>query len=182
LNICDLGFVDLQQGRIDSARHKLSLVESLLPDIIDANQAWATRIYQRFQSEVLLADGAFDDAIAVYKKFMRSSHDAFNISAVLYHNTPFITDGLARAYQHKGDITKAIAEYERLIGSELINVHSLIHPKLHYRLAKLYQEKGEREKAINEYEKFLDLWREADEDLPELIDAKKRFEKLKGGK
>jgi len=34
--------------------------------------------------------------------------------------------------------------------------------------------------AIENYEKFLDLWKAADKDLPELIDAKPRLAKLKG--
>ena len=29
-------------------------------------------------------------------------------------------------------------------------------------------------------EKFLDLWKDADEDLPDLIDAKMRYARLKG--
>ncbi len=37
---------------------------------------------------------------------------------------------------------------------------------------------GETEKAINEYKKFLDLWKNADEDQPDLIDAKRRLAQL----
>ncbi len=53
------------------------------------------------------------------------------------------------------------------------NNRQLIHPIYHYRLAKLYEEKGWKEKAIGEFEKFLELWKDADKDLPELVDAKK---------
>jgi len=180
LNFCDVGLIDLQQGRIDSAKHKLSLAQAMLPEIIEANKAWATRVVTYFQGEVLLAEGSVEDAIAVYKKFMRSSPDRFTISPVLYHNTPFITDGLARVYQHKGDITSAITEYETLIGSDLKSRHLLVHPKLHYRLAKLYEEKGWSDKAIKEYEKFLEIWKDADDDLPQKIDARARLADLKG--
>ena len=34
-------------------------------------------------------------------------------------------------------------------------------------------------KAISRYEKFPDIWKNADEDLPELIDAKARLARLK---
>jgi hypothetical protein len=57
-------------------------------------------------------------------------------------------------------------------------VRRLIHPKYHYRLTKLYEEKGWSGKAIEQYEKFLEIWKDADEDLPELIDAKERLAKL----
>jgi len=43
----------------------------------------------------------------------------------------------------------------------------------------LYEEKGSSIKAIEQYEKFLDIWKDADEDLPELMDAQKRLARLK---
>jgi len=46
-------------------------------------------------------------------------------------------------------------------------------------LGKIYEKKGDTQLAIQNYEKFLDLWKDADEDLPDLIDAKKRLAKLK---
>ncbi|MBC8183798.1 tetratricopeptide repeat protein [candidate division KSB1 bacterium] len=95
--------------------------------------------------------------------------------------TPFHKDVLARAYHKNGELDKAIAEYDRLINFDPNNWERfLIHPKYHYRLAKLYEEKGTTQKAIKEYEKFLDIWKDADEDLPELIDTKDRLKKLIG--
>jgi serine/threonine protein kinase len=43
------------------------------------------------------------------------------------------------------------------------------------RLGRIYQEKGLDADARRNYEKFLDLWQEADEEIPELIDARKRL-------
>jgi len=93
---------------------------------------------------------------------------------------PFIRDVLAQAYQKKGELDKAIDEYEHLItfDSESEDRY-LIHPKYHYRLAKLYEETGLKAKGFEQYEKFLEIWKDADEDLPEPIDAKKRLAKLK---
>jgi hypothetical protein len=47
-------------------------------------------------------------------------------------------------------------------------------------MGKIYEEKGDTKSAIRSYQKFLDLWKNADEDLPDLIDAKKRLAGLKG--
>ena len=40
------------------------------------------------------------------------------------------------------------------------------------------RKKGGKEKAIGELEKFLKLWKDADKNLPELVDAKNRLAKL----
>jgi len=55
----------------------------------------------------------------------------------------------------------------------------VFYPKSFYFLGKIYEAKSDNQLAIKNYEKFLDLWKDADEDLPDLIDAKKRLAKLK---
>jgi tetratricopeptide (TPR) repeat protein len=98
---------------------------------------------------------------------------------LIVYNIPFLQDVLARAYYLNGELDKAISEYERLSTFDpKSNDRRLIHPKYHYRLAKLYEEKGLKEKAIGELEKFLELWKNADKDLPELVDAKSRLANL----
>jgi serine/threonine protein kinase/tetratricopeptide (TPR) repeat protein len=56
----------------------------------------------------------------------------------------------------------------------------LHYPKSFNLLGKIYEKKGNTKIAIENYEKFLDLWKDADPDIPELIDAKERLAKLKG--
>ncbi len=53
------------------------------------------------------------------------------------------------------------------------------YPKSLYLLGKIYEAQGEIRPALENYEQFLDIWENADEDLPELIDAKMRYERLK---
>ena len=94
---------------------------------------------------------------------------------------PVVRDGLARAYYANGDLDKAIAEYQQLTTFDPKSKDRfLIDPKHHYRLGKLYEEKGWPGLAMQEYEKFLDICRDADSGLPELLEAKARFAKLKG--
>ena len=52
-------------------------------------------------------------------------------------------------------------------------------PNGFYLLGKIYEKNGDTQLAIQNYEKFLDLWKDVDKDLPDLIDAKKRLAKLK---
>lgn len=50
----------------------------------------------------------------------------------------------------------------------------LIKPIYHYRLVKWHQESGLWSKAIAQNKKILDIWKNADGDLPELVDATAR--------
>jgi tetratricopeptide (TPR) repeat protein len=55
-----------------------------------------------------------------------------------------------------------------------------IFAKSFYMLGKICEQKGQKEKAIENYTKFLDLWKDADLDLLELENARKRLAGLKG--
>jgi tetratricopeptide (TPR) repeat protein len=56
---------------------------------------------------------------------------------------------------------------------------SVYYPKSFYSLGKAYEGLGKPDSALIHYEKFLELWKDADDDLILLIDAKARYEKLK---
>jgi serine/threonine protein kinase/tetratricopeptide (TPR) repeat protein len=55
------------------------------------------------------------------------------------------------------------------------------YPRSFYMLGKIYEAKKDFKRAAANYEKFLDLWKQADNDLPDLIDAGKRLARLKRG-
>ena len=77
-------------------------------------------------------------------------------------------DCLANAYLELGRVDEAIAEYERVLK---INPH---YPLAQYHLGQAYERKGEAERARAAYRSFLQSWREADAELPEVIEAKAR--------
>jgi len=54
------------------------------------------------------------------------------------------------------------------------------YPRKFYLLGKVNEALGKKDEAIEAYQQFLEIWKEADADLPELIDAKKRIAELKG--
>ncbi len=55
---------------------------------------------------------------------------------------------------------------------------AVFYPKSIYLLARIYEKQKDTKRAIDNYEKFLNMWENADEDLPDLIDAKKRLRAL----
>ena len=174
-----LALVDLKQGRIDSTKSRLAEIKSLLPEITPYSEDQAKFEYDFLHGEVLLSDGSFEKAIDVLEKASPLGKPP-TIQSIVVHNVPFLKDALARAYQKNGELDKAIAEYERLITFDPNREERcLIHPKYYYRVGKLYEEKGWAGKGIEHYEKFLDFWKNADEGLPELVDAKKRLAALK---
>jgi len=171
-----IALVDLKQEKIDSARHRLSEIEIHLTNL--QKRAEKNKYYQTLLAEILLAEDKDDRAVVEYMKLPLYS----NYRRLLY-NIPFTRDVVARAYAGMGKIDEAITEYERLITFDPMSKdRRLIHPKYHYRLAKLYQKDGQRQKAIERYMRFLDIWKHADEGLPEKVDAEKRLAGLVEGK
>ncbi|NOR54115.1 MAG: tetratricopeptide repeat protein, partial [Candidatus Aminicenantes bacterium] len=176
-----LGLIDLKEGRIDDAKSKLEQIELLLPEITQSYKARLTAYYNYLKGELLLGEGKVEEIIDLYEaEVIPRGFTTVTYTALAFHNVPFQNDVLARAFAKKGDVDKAIDEYERLVTFDTTRKERrLVHPKYYYRLAKLYQEKGWAGKAIEHYEKFLALWKNADPGIPEVEDAGKRLAGLK---
>jgi tetratricopeptide (TPR) repeat protein/TolB-like protein len=175
----DLGLIELKQENINSARARLATIKSLLPDVEPGHKDIALFLHDLLYAEVLLAQDSLEKAIAVFEKTAK-----LEVDAPIYWwpgiRNIYNKDIVARVYKKKGDIDRAILEYEKLTNPDPNKRgRLLIHPLWRYELAKLYEEKGLKAKAIGQYERFLDIWKNADADRPELIDAKKRLAKLK---
>jgi tetratricopeptide (TPR) repeat protein/TolB-like protein len=174
----NFGLLDLKEGHIDSAKSKLAQMKSLVPEVRKERIRYQCDV---LHTEVLLAEDSIETALAVCENITLLELPAMLSDEMLLYNLVFSAGALlANVNQQKGELDKAIAEYERLITFDPSSKERrLIPPKFHYHLAKLYEKRDANVKAIEQYEKFLAIWKDADKDLPELIDAKKQLARLK---
>jgi serine/threonine protein kinase/tetratricopeptide (TPR) repeat protein len=172
-------WVELRRGRLDAARTGLREMEKLLPQLDPADKDFRTVRFQLLSAEVALASGAVDEAIEIGQRMVWPRFVISGIAPVAGNNQPFLKDVLARAYWKKGDLDRAAAEYVKLTTISPDNqLRYLIHPLYHYRFGRVLEEKGNREAARVQYRKFLDTWKDADPDHPELEDARRRLAAL----
>jgi len=106
-----------------------------------------------------LKNGQADEAITHFKKATEHQPPTWNIDS--------LEDCLAKAYLELGQFDLSIAEYERILR---LNPN---YPLAHFHLAKAYEGKGLRNQARESYRQFLRTWAEADDDIPEIIAARK---------
>jgi serine/threonine protein kinase/Tfp pilus assembly protein PilF len=89
-------------------------------------------------------------------------------------------ESLAYSHMLGGDLDKAIQKYEELIGRNQLGWEAQEYwLQAHFHLGMMYEKKGDSGKAIQHYQELVDLWAEADEDLPMLIETKRRLAGLK---
>ena len=142
--------------------------------------------YHLLYGKILIEEDSLDKALVILENKSPNkllSRQATNWSRVNEFNDPLLQDDLALAYIKTGELDKAIEVYKTLTSQDIaVRGNHFINPKYYYRLAKVYEENELNEKAILEYKKFLKFWKNADKDLPEYIDAKKRLAKLANNK
>jgi tetratricopeptide (TPR) repeat protein len=106
-----------------------------------------------------LKSNAAEEAILDFKQAISHRPQIWNLDAS--------EDCLANAYLELKRLDLSIAEYQRI---QKLNPN---YPLLHYHLAEAYEGKGQRDQARTEYKEFLQIWKDADTDVPEVIAARK---------
>ena len=75
--------------------------------------------------------------------------------------------------------TEAAAEFQKIIDHRGVEGLSPLHPLAHLGLARAAALSGDTARTRKEYQDFFALWKDADQDLPILIQAKKEYAQLK---
>jgi serine/threonine-protein kinase len=144
-----------------------------------ASVEWASREHSsgrhavvmalKINAEIALAEKDPETALA----FLRES------SPGLFYSSGFLgivgmqtREALARVHQMAGRLDEAANVHKELL--RICGGHALSH----YELGKIYQELGRPADAKQEFSRFLEMWADADEGLPQLENARARLAAL----
>jgi len=131
------------------------------------------RRYRFLQGLIELEKKNFPRAV----ELLRQAVDSLDYGPL--EKSVFYIDALALAYERSGDLENALREYEKISVSTTGRLgDGDIYARSFYRLGLVYERQGQKARAIECYRKFLDLWKEADANLPEVPDAKRRLAAL----
>ena len=74
----------------------------------------------------------------------------------------------------QGDLAGAVEIYRNLNTPGIRNPWTaMLEPRYVLEVARLFDEMGDQESAAAEYQRFLELWKNADPELPELEEAER---------
>jgi serine/threonine protein kinase/tetratricopeptide (TPR) repeat protein len=147
-----LGLINLEQGDILAARQYAHKIQSIKKN--DSN-------YYNLMGHIYTSKNQHDQAIDEFEKAVTSKptlENRYDLGLVL---------------KRKGELEKATNELFEILQ---INPNHAPSRKL---LGQIYEIKGEKELAKQEYEKFLEIWKEADKNIPELLNIKNKISNFK---
>jgi len=173
------GLCDVKERRLDLARAKLEEMKSALKDVSRRDENDLMENINILSAEIQLAEDSVEEALAIVPSSGFQNFGRFNFYLLINYNWSQFKEQRARAYETKGDLDRAIAEYEKLISLDPTKTNALIYPRFYYNLGKLYEEKGMKDKARNYYRRFLELWKDADPGIAEVEDVKIRLAALR---
>jgi tetratricopeptide (TPR) repeat protein len=126
----------------------------------DPRSAFEPRMRLYLLGAYTFKKGRIDDALKQLEEARRLY--------TFYWNIDTEADCLARAFYELGRLDEAISEYERLLK---------INPNWapgQYRVARAYERGGDRERACAAYRSFLQIWKDADANIPEVVEARSK--------
>ena len=149
--------VSVQRGETAKAKKLEQKILSKLV-FVDRGSRPSLRLDPYYRGVIALNNGKNDEAIEFFRQVL--SH-----APPTWHHQDF-EDSLGFAYLKLGRFDEAIAEYQRILQL------SPNYPLAHYHVAEAYQAKGLPEEAAASYRTFLEIWKDADADIPEIKTAR----------
>lgn len=119
-------------------------------------------------------------ALAMQRNKPQEAIDALEVSRPFDLTTYDILTDRAAAYLKSGHADKAVQEYKTILANPGIDPTEFQYPFAHLGLARAYAKIGDVAHSRAEYKTFLDIWKDADPDLPVLRAAQVELEKLPG--
>ena len=147
----------LEKGDLPTAERYQQLLEQVRN--VDRGARGDLRELPYCQGRIELKSGRPAEAIEKFKEVLRFRPPIWNLDSY--------EDCLANAYLELGRYDEAVAEYERILK---LNPN---YPLVHYHLAQIFERKDQTDRARTEYEHFLNVWKLADADIPEVLVAKR---------
>jgi len=137
------------------------------------------RYYYHLLGRIEFRKGNYSQAIDHFQKALSLTPYQRSGAGSIPDNQALFYEPMALAYLKMGDSKKAQAELEKILALTSGRIHyGDIYAKSYLELGKIYEQQGQKGKAKEHYQKFLDLWKDADLDWPEVEDAKKRVLEL----
>ena len=160
-----LAWAWLKNGK---AKMAYKLMEEIKKESSEKSPLWLKNAFDFGMARLTYEEGKYALAVEHFEKVMKS----------LYPNRP--PDFLYGVSLLKtGQLEEAIKELEGASRWSYDGWSTIYGVKALYWLGVAYEQQGEGAKAKKEYEKFLEIWKNADFNSPELVDAKQRWERLK---
>jgi DNA-binding winged helix-turn-helix (wHTH) protein/tetratricopeptide (TPR) repeat protein/TolB-like protein len=167
------GAAEARSGKLEAARAHIESQETLY----DSDSRIENWFYHALAGEIALASGALAAAENHFTTGTPKSKMFFNLAAgpiCLFANCLPFRDGLARVKKAQGDLAGAIEIYRNLNTPGMSNQWTaMLEPRYILEVARLLDELGDEDGACTEYQRFLELWKDADSELPELEEAKR---------
>jgi tetratricopeptide (TPR) repeat protein/TolB-like protein len=172
------GLADIRAGRLERARERLESQKRLHIAAKPFEKGW----HGALDGEIALAEKRLDAAASAFS----ASEPPSRLWIALYLDYPWAVmtdiparDGMARVRKTRGDLKGAIEWYRRLlVPGAAQKWPALFNPRYVLEMARLLEESGERNAALVEYQRFLELWKNADANLPELAEARRAVARL----
>jgi serine/threonine protein kinase len=175
-----LGMLDVKKGLLEGAEAKLNEIKALLSQMDEEGKKSNSNTDYVLAGSLYLAEGRAEDALAAHNKVPDRVLRFADFYSFIYTNLPYRIDFKAQVLLAEGKLDEAIAEYEKVttVDPAAVAFRPLVHPFGHLRLGKLYERKGLTDKAVEQYELALSYWKDADEGLAPVIEARQSLARL----
>ena len=173
------GIAESRAGNLDAARNRLRRARELYSSELGPME----QDFHRLEGEIALAAGELEaaaDAFSAAEPELKAFFSNGAPDRSIVSNSVLHRDRVAWVKKARGDLRGAIEQYRELlapdIGSKWVAV---LEPRYVLELARLDAKAGDTDAAKKEYERFLNLWKDADPDIPVLQEAKAEYAKLR---